>query len=220
MLVAIEQERIDELFVSAGQSAGLVDEIETASDIVRRLVAEADDVSGAKLVVGGLGSDERGSSSVGDVERFTNERTDLVVGGAEAAACFGEPDELAAEEERRATPAAGAHGRVGMRSRPVVGARGERCLAESEVDRREGHDAVGGDATVEPTEQLGELSRCLCVAGSLSHFTEDRRLDAPQEVPADGVEVRGCELGQEPLRLVGVACLQLPEHRYATQVVV
>ena len=43
MLAAIEQGRIDELFVSAGQSAGLVDDIETASDIVRRLVAEADD---------------------------------------------------------------------------------------------------------------------------------------------------------------------------------
>ena len=43
MLTAIEQGRIDDLFVSAGQSAGLVDEIETAADIVRRLLAEADD---------------------------------------------------------------------------------------------------------------------------------------------------------------------------------
>jgi len=43
MLTAIEQGRIDDLFVSAGQSAGLVDDIETAADIVRRLLAEADD---------------------------------------------------------------------------------------------------------------------------------------------------------------------------------
>ena len=43
MLAAAEQGRVEELFVSAGQSAGLVAGVATASEIVRRLVAEAED---------------------------------------------------------------------------------------------------------------------------------------------------------------------------------
>ena len=46
MRAAAEQDRIEELFVSAGQSAGLVDDVATASEIVRRLVAEAEDTHG------------------------------------------------------------------------------------------------------------------------------------------------------------------------------
>jgi len=43
MLAAIEQGRIEELFVSAGQSAGLVEGVATAEEIVLRLVAGAED---------------------------------------------------------------------------------------------------------------------------------------------------------------------------------
>ena len=42
MMSAVEEGRIEELFVSAGQSAGLVTDVATASEIVRRLVAEAE----------------------------------------------------------------------------------------------------------------------------------------------------------------------------------
>jgi hypothetical protein len=76
-----------------------------------------------------------------------------VLAGTEAAACFGEADELAGEEERRATPAAGGYGSVGMGSRGVAVACGERVLGECEVDRREGHGGVGGDAAALTAER-------------------------------------------------------------------
>lgn len=85
---------------------------------------------GAYVVVGGLGVDERGAGPVGDVTRFTDERADLVVGGSEAAARFGEADEFPAEEDRCATRAASAHSSVGMGRCEVGVACGERGLAE------------------------------------------------------------------------------------------